>query len=141
MVRCSLWRNQSITSCTNACLWSRIHSWAVEIVMQSQSTMHGNWFIDTFSYPAIIETDTSLCMMDILNFVVGEIILCSQVSGLLKFSSNLSKMSHGTSLVLSRKIFLAEQNRSWFSHLQETLITEGSHLFVFTSEANRLYLR
>lgn len=97
--------------------------------------MHGNWFIDTFSYPAIIETDTSLCMMDILNFVVGEIILCSQVSGLLKFSSNLSKMSHGTSLVLSRKIFLAEQNISWFSHLQETLITEGFHLFVFTSEA------
>lgn len=96
--------------------------------------------MDTFSYPAVRDTDTSLCTVDILNSIIGETWCCvhrSQTHEFLKpwivalwmFFRNLTKMPHETSLVLARDVFLLNKAGSWVSHLQKTLLTEWSHLF------------
>lgn len=97
--------------------------------------------MDTFSYPAVRETDTPLYTMDILNSIIGETwcsghrshthgFLKAWIVDLLMFFSNLSQMPHQTSLVLSREVFLlSKTGSSRVSHFQKTLLTEWSRLF------------
>lgn len=103
--------------------------------------MGTNWLMDNFSYPAVMETNTLLHRMDILNSLIGETwcsvhkscsrgFLKSWILDLLMFFSILNKMSHGTFLALCREVFLLNKTGSFgVSCLQKTLFTEWSHLF------------